>query len=130
MAYSPQIRLLVLKFVIHTFSCSNQHIAFQFPYILALLDDFIQIHTLYDQALVQTIILPKDSSPICFSQSSFPYEITNDKGSVMKIILTTAQSVIVFKLNSRESQIDNAISSGKIDRALKLAEEFIEFDMI
>ncbi|KAJ3214047.1 hypothetical protein HK099_007059 [Clydaea vesicula] len=110
-------------------------VAYHYPYILSLLNDnFIQIHSIFTQQLLQTIKIPDpDTQPMYFGESLFFFESTikleADKASesFIKITLCCKNAVLGLRLNSLETQVEEMFNLGLIKEAVKFHDD-INFD--
>ncbi|KAJ3034718.1 transforming growth factor, beta receptor associated protein 1 [Rhizophlyctis rosea] len=105
-------------------------IAFQFPYIIALLrNNVIEVHNLFTQKRVQKIMIPASVEPRFLIEASFDLQSTDlETGHAcsVKVAVACKEAVLGLRMISLEGQIDLLLERKSIDRAVALAEQMMQ----
>ncbi|KAJ3085395.1 transforming growth factor, beta receptor associated protein 1, partial [Quaeritorhiza haematococci] len=120
-------------------------VGFQFPYVVALLkNNTIEVHNIFDQQLVQSITLLPSQESKCLTEASFALELSaqaikdaaeahdedspSDKPSTINLVIALKDGVLGLKMAPLESQVDRLLNHRRVDEAVKLAEQMLQWD--
>ncbi|KAJ3121489.1 transforming growth factor, beta receptor associated protein 1 [Nowakowskiella sp. JEL0407] len=98
-------------------------IAFQYPYIAALLkNNTIEFHNKYTQQRVQILNLQPSLGVKTLTTATSEYVLPSDTSSTVKIIFSGKDTIYGIKMVSIDAQINELFKQIQIDRAVSLAE--------
>jgi len=105
-------------------------IAFQYPYVLALMDDnTLTAHNIIDQKLIQTIHIPKDIQPLQIINAKLLFnnnEQKNDSKNLnAKILLYSNNKLYTLTMKPIDFQLEEMMNEKYVNYALFLLEHNI-----
>ncbi|KAJ3297721.1 transforming growth factor, beta receptor associated protein 1 [Borealophlyctis nickersoniae] len=101
-----------------------------FPYVAALLkNNVIEVHNLFSQQRIQTILLPASLEPRFLVEASSSLEMKTEDSrptSSIRILVGCKESILGLQMTSLEGQVEELLEKKMVDQAVKLAEQVAE----